>query len=56
LLIDSLDSLKDMRSIGFTWKTAVLLLEMPDTSEGEVELLGAAEESEIWGLEAAVLC
>ena len=44
-----------MSDFSLSWEVLVFLLELPDASQSEVKLLGAAEESQVGGLEHAIL-
>ena len=51
LLVDFLGVMNDLGDVCLAWKSDLLLLEVPDGSQGDVKLLGAAEESLIWGFQ-----
>ena len=55
LLVDFLGIMNDLGDVCLAWKSLMFLLEVPDGSQGDVKLLGAAEESKIWGLQHTVL-
>jgi hypothetical protein len=55
LLIDFLGILNDLGDVCLPWKSALLFLEVPDGSQRDVKLLGAAKESAIRGLQRTIL-